>query len=362
MPVRKSEPDSAGVTGDGEIVQGLEQKQAPPDEEVVILDKSDSAGDQWELEEKPKMGEKEKAIHALESAKTAITDADEDGYDTETAKNLFRQARPLYESADFLGVIDKIREVEREILRIKGHSENEIEEILGESSETRPSSDGPMSNDERNELNEAINKVWVKFKEAERYKLDTADYKTRLEHAKSRRTYSEARRIVDEVNGELTKVVSDFESEQHSIASNKFHQVRSEILGAHKHGIDVQPFNEMLDTASSAISRSNYEYAMITMETILKELSEAAASTSAAAQTTAGASSPKQKTEPVWDPDEDEESSKTGPPGAEAVPAKNGLTDEKRLEILEDRFILGEVSEDAYKELKEKLLKRMGRL
>ena len=65
----------------------------------------------------------------------------------------------------------------------------------------------------------------------------------------------------------------------------------------------------------------------------------------------------------MWEPDEDDEVEGASPPteGSKEEPSKDGLTDAKRLEILEDRFILGEVSETSYRELKEKLLKRMER-
>jgi hypothetical protein len=201
------------------------------------------------------------------------------------------------------------------------------------------------------------------LREAERYKLDTSPYKTKLDNAKSRRSYSEARHIVTTVTKELKQTLSEYETEQHNLASNRFHQVRSEILGSEKLGIDVKPYNDMLDIASSAISRSNYEFAMITMDNCLKELAEAAASKTGTTQATTGATSPSSKSEPVWESDEDDETASTSTKGAgrKSAAVKNGLTDEKRLEILEDRFILGEVSETAYRELKEKLLKRMGR-
>jgi hypothetical protein len=358
------EGDEPGIqTGSEGSVQELEYELSDSDADVVVLDEPAASGDRWEIDDKPKMGEKEKAIHALEAAKTSITNADEDGYDTETAKNLFRQARPLYESKNFLAVVDKIREVEREILRIKGHSEHEIEELLGETADFEPEKDHPMSPEERNELNETVSKVWVMLREAERYKLDTSPYKTKLDNAKSRRSYSEARHIVTTVTKELKQTLSEYETEQHNLASNRFHQVRSEILGSEKLGIDVKPYNDMLDIASSAISRSNYEFAMITMDNCLKELAEAAASKTGTTQATTGATSPSSKSEPVWESDEDDETASTSTKGAgrKSAAVKNGLTDEKRLEILEDRFILGEVSETAYRELKEKLLKRMGR-
>jgi len=312
---------------------------------------SESRSDKWEIDAKPKLDDKEKAIHALESAKNSIIEADENGYDSESAKIIFRSARPLYESGNFKGVLDKIREVEREILRIKGHNEHEIEEILGEETDIDFSSDADMTPEERRILNDMISKVWVMLKEADRYKLETTKYKDRLDYAKSRRTFREAKKIVDLANKEIKKYLSDYESEQHNISSNKFHHVRSEILRAQKLGIDLKPYNDMLDIASSAISRSNYEYALLTMENCLKELAAAKEAQTTSASSVANGSVTKLKSEPEWESDDGEYEKSVGS-------GQPSLSEEKLLENLENRLILGEISEDTYRELKEKIIKR----
>jgi ribosomal protein S20 len=346
---------------DDDVFDGTIEVGGLDDGVVVLEEKPPEDVDHFELEDKPKMGDKEKAIHALESAKSAITDADEDGYDTARPKKLLREARPLYEARDFKAVIDKVREVEREILRIKGHSEKEIEELLGELPVDEPA-EGPadkkdITAEERATLSEMINKTWVRFKEAEKYGIDTGKYKIALEKAKSKRTFKEASAMVEAVGKEVKDKLSSYHAEQHEKASNRFHYVRSEIQGAAKLGIDVAPYQQMLDRASSSISRSDYDDAMFTMDKCLGNLKVATDAAQAQAQAQAGATVDESviKIQPVWDADDDE------PEEPHVQAEQKGLTDEERLKILEDRFILGEISEASYRELKDKLLQRMGR-
>jgi hypothetical protein len=365
----ESDKEPVGGSEPRESVQGF-------DNGVVVVEEQTEPIDDWELEDKPEIGDKEKAIHALESAKTAIIDADGDGFDTSTAKKVFRQARPLYESKHFQQVIDNAREVEREVLRIKGLSEHEIQEILGEPTRKSPGQEAEevteekMTDDQRKRLLEMINKIWVLFKEASEHGLDTGTYKDLLERAKRKRTFSKAKKMVEAVEEEVKEKLHTHLAEQHNTAANMFHHVRSEIQGAAKLGIEVQPYKDMLDTASTAISLTHYDDAVITLERCLAELKSAKSSVQTQAQATTGASP--YKHEPVWDEDEEELPEDLGMKSARRADAKkpdlgvadkvhDDLTDEKRLELLEDRFILGEISEATYRDLKEGILKRMGK-
>ena len=199
-----------------------------------------------------------------------------------------------------------------------------------------------------------INKIWVNLREAETYGIDTTGYKDRLEQARSRRTFAEASSIVEDVRENLKSKLSSFHDIQHDRASNMYHYVRSEILGASKLGMDVTDYQSMLDRASSSISRSNYSEAITTMESCLEKLKAAAGggSTQGTAGATVGGGA--KKPEPVWEPDDDDEQGL--PDGTEGT---REFTDAERLKILEDRFILGEVSEESYRELKSKLVARM---
>lgn len=349
------------------------------DDDVVVVKKKKEPIDEWDILDKPEMGEKEKAVQALESAKSAIMDADGDGYDMTNAKKLFKDARPLYESQRFNEVVDKVKEVEREVLKAKGHSETEIEEILGETLEEDGTgkdeiSDKPehavsgsdfekMSNDERNELIGMINKVWIPLREASRYNLDITAFEDLLEQAKNKESFQQAKVLVESVDTEVKAKLSKYKNEQHDKASNMFHYLRSEIQSATKLDIDVQPFRDQLDDASTGISLGNYENAIEIMNQCLDELKTATKTVAETGQVTAEKAST--KSQPVWDTDDEdeddfpEETERTTKSGSSEESTKKELTDEKRLEILEDRFILGEISEKSYRELKDSILKRL---
>jgi hypothetical protein len=323
----------------------------------------------WEMEDEPEMGDKEKAIQALESAKRAITDADGDGFDISGAKRMFQKARPLYETGTFSDVIEIATEVEREVMRAKGLSEHEIKEIIGDMSRERAGikaepediDEGKgLSNEERRELIGMINKVWIPLREATRYGLDISGFEDLLEQAKSKRSFHQARVLVESVETEVKNKLDSYKNEQHDKASNMFHYIRSEILSAGKSGLDISQYQLMQDRASRSISLGDYEDAIGTMERCLTELKTAEQTAQGQVQETAAEDASSRKSDLVWDADdEEEEGTMPEPEGAAKVDEKDELTDEKRLKILEDRFILGEISEDSYRDLKNSILDRM---